>query len=221
MDVLDAITHRRSTRAFLNKAVDKETIQQILDVAKWSPSGTNLQPWNVYILTGETLKKVSAGIVDAFNNGDKGKPEYEYYPTGKVEPYHGRRFSCGMALYKALEIGREDTEKRHQNWVANYQFFGAPVGFVLTLDNHLNKGSWIDAGLFLQSVMLSARGHGLETCPEFSIAEFPHIVKPILGIPNDCTLVTGMALGYGDPDAPVNNYRTEREPVDGFTQWFD
>ncbi len=221
MDVLDAITHRRSTRAFLNKAVDKETIRQILDVAKWSPSGTNLQPWKVYILTGDTLKKVSAGIVDAFNDGDTGKSEYEYYPTAKVEPYHSRRFACGMALYKALEIGREDTEKRHKNWIANYQFFGAPVGLVLTLDNYLNQGSWIDAGLFLQSVMLSARGHGLETCPEFSIAEFPHVVKPLLGIPDDCTLVTGMALGYGDPDAPVNNYRTEREPVDGFTQWFD
>ncbi len=221
MNVLDAITNRRSTREFLDKTVDKETIRQVLDVAKWSPSGTNLQPWKVYILTGKTLKKVSAEIVNAFDSGDAGKAEYEYYPTVKAEPYHSRRFACGMALYKALGIGRGDADKRRQNWVANYQFFGAPVALILTLDNRLRQGAWIDAGLFLQSVMLSARGFGLETCPEFSIAAFPHIIKPLLGIPDSCTLVTGMALGYGAPDAPVNNYRTEREPVDGFTQWFD
>ena len=154
-------------------------------------------------------------------NGEKPNPDYDYYPTEWVEPYKGRRFQCGMDLYKALEIGREDKDKRVEAALANYRFFGAPVTLFFFIDKVMRKGSWVDMGMFLQSVMLTAREHGLGSCPQASTSDYPDLVRNTLGVSDEFSLICGMSLGYPDDEKPVNNYRTAREEVDAFTTWFD
>jgi nitroreductase len=221
MNTTDAIRGRISTRAFLENPVSKETITEILDTASWSPSGTNTQPWKVVVVQGKTKQAITEALLNANKNGDKANPDYDYYPTEWVEPYKGRRFQCGMDLYKALEIGRKDKDKRVEAALANYRFFGAPVTLFFFIDKIMRKGSWIDMGMFLQSVMLTAREHGLGSCPQASTSDYPDLVRDILGVTDEFSLICGMSLGYPDNEKPVNNYRTAREEVDTFTTWFD
>ncbi len=221
MNVTEAIKNRSSTRAYLDKPVPKETITEIFDTARWSPSGTNTQPWKVMIAQGETRKMLSNAFLDALDKGIKPKTEYDYYPLEWIAPYKNRRFECGMALYKALGIGREDTEKRLEAAKANYRFFDAPVAIFFFIDNDLSKGSWFDMGMFLQSVMLTALEHGLATCPQLSMAEYPNIAREIMGVPDNFSLICGVSMGYPDLEKPVNQFRTSREEVNTFTTWFD
>lgn len=221
MDILEAIRTRHSTRAFLDRPVARATVESVLDAARHAPSGVNTQPWQVAVVTGETKRRIAEAIIAARDAGAPENPDYGYYPDHWDEPYKSRRKACGLALYRALGIGRDDVEGRKAAWYRNYQFFGAPVGLLFFIDARLNKGSWIDMGMFLQSVMLAARAHGLASCPQAALAEYPGIVREILAVPADKLLVCGMALGYEDLDAPVNRYRTEREPVTGFTTWHD
>jgi nitroreductase len=219
MDVLETIRRRASTRAYLDKPVDRATVEAILETARWAPSGTNAQPWQVVVVTGETRRKISAALLAERQAGRPENPDYSYYPKQWVEPYKSRRIACGLALYQAMKIGREDKGARLKAWNNNYSFFGAPVGLLFFLDRVLEKGSWIDMGMFIENVMLAALGHGLATCPQASIAEYPDIVRRLVNVPDTRALVCGMALGYPDTNAPVNNYRTAREPVAGFTAW--
>lgn len=219
MEVTDALRARASTRAFLDRNVPRDRIEAILDAARWAPSGVNIQPWQVAVVQGETQARIGRDIIAAREAGVSPNPDYDYYPREWVEPYRGRRKACGLALYGALGIGREDREQQKAAWYANYRFFDAPVGLLFFLDRELGQGAWIDMGLFLQSVMLAATHHGLATCPQAALAEYPDIVREILGYEQRYALVCGMALGYADPDAPVNGFRTEREPVDAFTRW--
>lgn len=221
MNTTDAIRDRISTRAFLDKPVSKETIIEILDTARWSPSGTNTQPWKVIVVQGKSKQAITDALLYANKNGEKPNPDYDYYPTEWVEPYKGRRFQCGMDLYKALEIGREDKDKRVEAALANYRFFGAPVTLFFFIDKVMRKGSWVDMGMFLQSVMLTAREHGLGSCPQASTSDYPDLVRNTLGVSDEFSLICGMSLGYPDDEKPVNNYRTAREEVDAFTTWFD
>jgi nitroreductase len=221
MNTTDAIRGRISTRAFLEKPVSKETIIEILETARWSPSGTNTQPWKVVVVQGKTKQSISDAFLEANKNDVKPNPDYDYYPTEWVEPYKGRRFQCGMDLYKALEIGREDKDKRVEASLANYRFFDAPVTLLFFIDKIMRKGSWIDMGMFLQSVMLTAREHDLGSCPQASTSDYPDLVRDILGVSDEFSLICGMSLGYPDNEKPVNNYRTAREEVDSFTTWFE
>jgi len=221
MEIAEAIRKRQSTRAFLEREVSEQTITAILDTARWAPSGVNTQPWHVAVVRGETKQRIGDEIIAARERGDAENPDYQYYPGQWVDPFKSRRVECGMALYGALGIGREDKDKRKQAWYANYHFFGAPVGLLFFLDRQLAQGSWVDMGMFIQSVMLSALGHGLATCPQASLAEYPDVVRGVLNLPHEWALVCGMALGYAREDAPVNNYRTTRQPVEEFTRWFD
>lgn len=221
MDILEAIRTRHSVRAFLDKPVPRATVEAVLDAARWAPSGVNTQPWEVAVVTGETKRRIAEAIIAARTAKVPENPDYSYYPDRWDEPYKSRRKACGLALYQALGIGRDDTEARKAAWYRNYHFFGAPTGLLFFIDARLNKGSWIDMGMFLQNVMLAARAHGLATCPQAALAEYPGIVREILAMPADKLLVCGMGLGYEDPIAPVNHYRTEREPVAGFTAWHD
>ncbi|MFA7097524.1 MAG: nitroreductase [Gammaproteobacteria bacterium] len=221
MNTLEAIKARRSTRAFLDKPVPRELVHSILDTARWAPSGVNTQPWQVAVITGETKRRIGDAIIAAREAGTPESPDYAYYPERWDEPYKSRRKACGLALYQALGIGRDDQEARKAAWYRNYHFFGAPVGLLFFLDARLSKGSWLDMGMFLQNVMLAAHAHGLATCPQAALAEYPGIVREILGVPADKLLVCGVALGYEDPAAPINGYRTEREPVEAFTTWHD
>lgn len=221
ISVLDAMQQRFSTRAYLDKAVEKETVEQILKSARWSPSGANLQPWQVVVVSGNKKRQLSSDIVQAYEAGIKPHPDYPYYPEKWFEPYQSRRFETGMALYSALGIERKDKERRKRQWKFNYDFFGAPVGLIFLVDKRLGHGCWVDMGMFLQSVMLAALAFGLSTCPQAAIGDYPDIVRDDLGLPDHLSVMCGLAIGYADTKHPVNNYRTEREPVDSFTKWFD
>jgi len=219
MHTLQAIRDRASIRAFLDRDVSKSTVEEILRTARWAPSGTNTQPWQVAVAGREVMARISEKIVAALDRGDERNPDYQYYPHKFVEPYRSRRVTCGKALYEALDIQRDDKEGRKAQWYKNYDGFGAPVVIFVLIDATLEKGSWVDCGMFLQNVMLAAHGLGLGTCPQAALAEFPDIVRKEMGLANDLHLVCGIALGYPDSDAPENQYRTEREEVDAFTTW--
>ncbi|WP_456405632.1 nitroreductase [Thiolapillus sp.] len=220
MNVIEAMKNRISTRAYLDKPVDREAIEQILDAARWAPSGVNTQPWQVAVVRGEVLRKLSEEFLRLAAEGVKPAPDYDYYPGEWIDPYKQRRFKCGMDLYKALDIGREDKEKRLQAALNNYRFFGAPVSLFFFMDKRMGKGSWLDMGMFIQNVMLAAREYGLGTCPQASTADYPDVVREKLGVSGQNLLLCGMALGYPDEAHPVNQYRTAREDVDAFCQWY-
>ncbi len=219
MNVLEAIEGRISTRAYLDRPMEKETIRKILDTARWSPSGVNTQPWQVAVVQGETLQQLSQTFLDRAREGVKPNPDYDYYPGEWVQPYKDRRFQCGMDLYKALAIGREDQEKRREAALNNYRFFGAPASLFFFMDKRLGTGSWLDMGMFIQSVMLAAREYGLGSCPQASTAHYPDVVREALGISTEKLLICGLALGYADQSHPLNQYRTVRESVEAFSTW--
>jgi len=221
MDVLEAMRGRKSTRAYLDQAVTRATIESILEAARWAPSGVNAQPWQVAVVRGAVKERISTALLAARQHNEPERPDYAYYPKEWVEPYKSRRKATGLALYQALNIGKDDAFARLKAWNGNYHFFGAPAGLLFFVDRALSQGAWVDMGMFIENVMLAARAHGLDTCPQASLAEYPDIVRGILNIPATRALVCGMALGYADAGAPVNSYRTEREPVSAFTTWHD
>ena len=219
MNTIDAIKKRHATRGFTQQAVESELIEQILEAARWAPSGVNTQPWNVVVVQNQIKQQLAEEIINARENGQQPNPDYDYYPEQWQEPFKSRRKQCGLALYEALEIRREDTEKQKKAWYNNYHFFGAPVGLIFYIDKQLNKGSWIDMGMFLQNIMLSATDLGLATCPQAAMAEYPDIVRKVLGIEDHFDIVCGMAMGYEDPQHPANSYRLERDLPDNFATW--
>jgi nitroreductase len=217
-EIVDAaITSRRSVRAFLPDPVDEETIRDILRVASRAPSGTNMQPWKVWVTTGETKQKITDAILDSGIRAEKAKwDEYKYYPDQFFEPYYARRRAVGFALYGALGIGKRDVDQMRAQHDRNFVFFDAPVGMIFTIDRRLNHGSWIDHGMFLQSIMIAARGRGLHTCPQAAFAPYHNQIRPVLGIPDEEIVVCGMALGYEDASKRENSLRTERVPLEEF-----
>ncbi|HIG29748.1 MAG TPA: nitroreductase [Verrucomicrobiales bacterium] len=221
MDVLDAIIGRASTRAFLDRPVSRGILHKILDTARWAPSGVNSQPWQVCVVTGESKQRISDSIVAAMEAGHKPNPDYRYYTKEFPELYRERQVACGKALYGALGIQREDKQRRKEQWMKNYHGFGAPAEIFIFIESIMEKGSWLDMGMFVQNIMLAARGCGVETCPQAALAEFPDIVRNELKIDSSRHLICGIAVGYADFTDPVNQYRTERESVDQFTEWFD
>lgn len=220
MDVVNAIEGRLSVREYLDRDVSEEMIRTILETARWAPSGGNMQPWRVAVVKGETKQRITDAIIEARESKSPENPDYIYYPEEWTEPYKERRKACGIALYKALDIGRKEIDRMTDAWYNNYRFFGAPVGLLFFIERHLTQGSWVDMGIFMQSIMLTAKAHGLDTCPQASLADYPDLVRDILNIEDNWALLGGLSLGYGDPDAAVNNYRTEREEVDNFTEWY-
>lgn len=219
MNVTDALHARKSTRAFLDKPVSRETIEQILEAARWAPSGTNTQPWQVAVLMGEKKKALQDQIEAAYRSGVKGGMDYSYYPDQWIDPFLARRRLCGLQLYSALKIGKEDKERRAEQWVANYRSFDAPVMLLFFINRIMDTGSYLDYGMFLQSVMLMAVEQGLATCPQAALGEYPDIVRNFMGYDHDQIVVCGMAMGYEDTSAAINSYRTEREPVSQFTEF--
>ena len=217
--VEEAITTRRSIRAFLPTPVSRATIERILQVAARAPSGTNTQPWKTYVLTGAPLKAMSDRLVAAYDDPEERAlhiEEYAYYPTEWRSPFVDRRRKVGWDLYTLLGIAKTDKERMHAQHRRNYRFFDAPVGLMFTIDRTMRQGSWLDFGMFLQSVMVAARGHGLDTCPQAAFTQFHRIIMDKLGAPDNEQLVCGMSLGVADPKAIENSLVTEREPVSSF-----
>jgi nitroreductase len=217
-----------SVRAFTGKAVPRELLEHILQVASRSPSGTNCQPWKVYVVQGASRKELvdkACAAHDAARTNPalmaKYAEEYDYYPQKWVSPYIERRRENGWGLYGLLGIGKADKDRMHAQHQANFRFFDAPVGLMFTVDRVMGRGSLLDYGTFLQSIMVGARGHGLHTCPQAAWNGFSKMILPHIGAGPDEMLVCGMALGYADETAIVNTFHTPREPVQAFTTWLD
>lgn len=221
MSVKDALINRKSTRAFLDKPVSQNQINKILDAARHAPSGTNTQPWQVAVVTGDSKQKLQGLMEERFRAGEKGQMDYAYYPSDWQDPYKTRRKECGLQMYSTLNITREDKQRQMDQWAANYRAFDAPVMLLFFMDPVMQTGSYMDYGMFLQSIMLMAVEEGLATCPQAALGEYPKVVKEFLGYPEDTILLGGISLGYEDTEALVNSYRTPREEVDSFTRYFD
>lgn len=223
-----AITSRMSVRAFTGQQVSKEVITDILRVASRAPSGTNTQPWKVYVLRGASRDSLVHKVCAA-HDAVRADPElakvyreaYDYYPEQWVSPYIDRRRENGWGLYTLLGIGRGDKEKMHAQHQRNYHFFGAPVGLMFTLDRVMGRGSLVDYGMFLQNLMVAARGRGLHTCPQAAWNSFASIILPHIGAGEGEMLVCGMALGYADESDKVNSFHTPRVAPEDFTHWLD
>ena len=219
-----AITTRRSLRAFLPTPVPRQTVEDILGVASRAASGTNTQPWKAYVLTGEARAALSRKIVALFNDPvarAEHREEYDYYPTEWVSPYIDRRRKVGWDLYGLLGIEKTDKARMHAQHRRNYEFFGAPVGLMFTIDRVMRQGSWLDYGMFLQSVMIAARGRGLDTCPQAAFLQFHRVILEHVGAPASETLVCGMSLGHADPAAIENTLVTERALVAEFARFLE
>lgn len=220
----EAITSRRSVRAFLPVPIPQSTIEDILRVASRAPSGTNTQPWRVRVLTGAAKQRLSNAILAQYNrvSGEPAdQPEYDYYPREWFSPYVDRRRTLGYELYRLLGIGREDKARMHEQMARNFTFFDAPVGMIFSIDRRLGKGSWLDYGFFLEAIAIAARGRGLHTCPQAAFADFPQTISRELAFEPHEMVVCGMSLGFEDESAVENGLRSAREPVAGFTQFLD
>jgi nitroreductase len=228
VSVLDAINSRMSTRAFTPQAVPRELIAELLQLASRAPSGTNTQPWKVYVLQGAS-RDTLVDKVCAAHEALRADPalaseyheQYDYYPEKWVSPYIDRRRENGWGLYGLLGITKGDKDKMHAQHQRNFRFFDAPVGLMFTLDRVMGRGSLLDYGMFLENLMLAARAHGLHTCAQAAWNHFSKIILPHLDAGADEMLVCGMALGYADASAIVNTFHTPRVPVSEFTHWLD
>jgi nitroreductase len=219
VNVTEALATRMSCRAFLPTAVPEATVRAILDGAKQSPSGGNLQPWRVYALTGEPLKVLLALVRTRLPTHPRGEgAEYDIYPAALWEPYRSRRFQCGEDLYATIGVARDDKFARLLQFARNFEFFGAPVGLFFCLDRRLGPPQWSDLGMYMQSVMLLAREHGLHTCAQEAWSMWYRTVGEFLRWPAELMLFSGMALGYRDESAPINTLRTDRATLEEFAE---
>ena len=226
---VDAVMDSRmSARAFTQQPVSRELITEILQIASRAPSGTNTQPWQVYVLQGQSRDSLVAKVVAA-HEAIRANPEvakqyqeqYDYYPTQWVSPFIDRRRENGWGLYGLLGIGKADRDRMHEQQQRNFKFFDAPVGLMFTLNPIMGRGSMFDYGMFVQNIMLAARARGLHTCPQAAWNNFHSIILPHIGAGEGEMLVCGMSLGYADNSDVVNTFRTPRVPVSEFTRWLD
>jgi nitroreductase len=220
-DVEEAVLRRRSIRAFLPKPVPEPLIRRLLEVARWAPSGSNIQPWRVHVLTGKSLQAYTDGLIAAARGGEPRAMEYNYYAPKWREPYLARRRACGFGLYGAMGIAREDTAGRTRAHERNYQFFGAPAGMLFWIPSDLEHGSWLDYGMFIHTIILAAYGCGLAATAQGALGECPHVAHKMFNVGDDWKLIGGLSLGWPDPDAPVNLFQPDRIDVDEFTTWLD
>ncbi|MFG1242623.1 nitroreductase [Xanthobacter sp. V7C-4] len=217
----EAIRSRRSVRAFLPTPVPDQILARILELGARAPSGSNIQPWQVAVLRGEPLAALTRELHALSLAGDPGREDYAYYPRQWREPYLGRRRKVGWDLYGTLGIAKRDIERMRQQHARNFLFFDAPVGLVFTIDRDLERGSWLDYGMFLQNIMIAARSFGLDTCPQAAFNTYGAVIARRLAIPDTQMVVCGMALGYADATAPENRLETERESLEGFVRFVD
>ena len=219
-----AITSRRSIRAFLDRPVAQEDIEKILEVAARAPSGTNTQPWKVYVLTGQARSALSSAILAVHLDPELSRQhteEYPYYPREWVSPFIDRRRKVGWDLYSLLGLTRDDKAGMAAQHARNFRFFDAPVGLIFTIDRVMEQGSWLDYGMFLQNIMVAARGRGLDTCPQAAFTQYHRIIAEQLRLPANETVVCGMALGWADPAKIENSLVTEREPIASFVHFME
>lgn len=220
MDVLEAIQARKSVRAFKPDPVPVETISKLLAIAQRAPSGTNTQPWHVYVCTGEVKRAISADVLEMVQAGTgKGYEDFDYYPATWKDVHNNRRREVGWSLYSLVGVEKGDRAGSARQAMRNFLFFDAPVGIFVTVDSYLRWGSWSDTGMYIQTIMLAAKGLGLDTCPQAAWIPYQEPVRNHLGIPEDQSLVTGMSLGFADPDKIENTLVSEREAVENVVRY--
>lgn len=220
MNVSEALDSRMSCRAFLDKAVPEATVRSIIEQARRAPSGGNLQPWFVDVVTGEPLRTLLARVAERVPQHPLGEDtEYNIYPPNLDEPYRSRRFKCGEDLYATIDIARGDKPRRIQQYQRNFTLFGAPVALFFSLDRNMGMDQWADVGMFMQSIMLLAREFGLHTCPQEAWASWHRVVGEFLGLPPHRMLFCGMSLGYRDESHPINRLRTDRAALEEFASF--
>lgn len=220
MNVTEAIRGRHSVRAFTSQPVPRPLVEEILDTARWSPSGGNLQPWHVHVVAGEVRDRLVQRVAEMLQEHPLGmEPEYHVYPPKLQEPYRGRRFKVGEDMYACIGVARDDRAGRVRQFARNWEFFGAPVGLIFTLDRAMQQGQWSDMGMLIQNIMLLARERGLDSCAQESWASWHMLLRQELGIPEQQMVFCGLALGYADHSAPINSLRTDREAVQNFARF--
>lgn len=217
----DIITSRRSVRGFLPDLVDRALIVRLLELARWAPSGNNIQPWNVHVVIGNRRDALAQALSALFEADEPPADEYPYYPAQWRSPYIDRRRETGWSLYGTLGIKKGDYAATKRQHARNFRFFDAPVALFFAIDKDLALGSWLDYGMFIQNVMIAARALGLHTCPQAALNHYPDVVREHLGLTEDQMLVCGMALGYEDVNEPANTFRTTRLPVSEFTTFHE
>lgn len=211
MIVTEAVKRRMSCRAFRPDPVPDDVLATILETALWSPSGSNMQPWHIHVLTGEKRDRLVANIAARSDKLPEGEgSDFAFAPTPLAEPYKARSRACGMALYEAIGIDRTDRAGRLKQYAENLTFFGAPVGLFFTVDRAFDRGQWGDIGMLMQTIMLLACEHGLDTCAQQSWVSWHKTVATLLNMPENHRLVCGMSLGYRDDTHPINQWRTDR-----------
>ena len=216
------IAGRHAVRAFLPDPVPREVVEGILAVARRAPSGTNLQPWRVHVLLGGARSRLVDAVCAAYDSSAAGhEPEYDYYPAEFFEPYLARRRKIGWGLYGLLGIAKGDRQRMHGQMRRNFEFFGAPVGLIFSIDRRMGRGGWLDYGMFLQNVMIAARARGLDTCPQVAWLPYHRIIAGQLGFAAEEQLVCGMCLGHADPAAIENSLATERADLAEFVVFHD
>jgi len=221
MNTFEAIKSRKSVRAFTSQKVDRATIEKILNAAKCAPSGVNMQPWKVSVLTGQSKESLSDKMEQAFRDGVKQKMDYAYYPKVFEGVYKERRKEMGLLMYTKLGITREDKQRQIDQWALNYRAFNAPVMLIFSIDSSLEQGSYLDYGMFIQTIMIAAVDLGIATCPQAALGEYPDIVRKELGLGDNEEIVCGMSLGYEDRNHNVNSFDTSRIELSDFVNFFD
>ncbi|WBL76776.1 nitroreductase [Bradyrhizobium xenonodulans] len=198
----EIIVGRFACRDYSDAPVSRQTVEQILRVARFAPSGANIQPWRAYVLAGTDKDRVSAALLEAHQTcRDEHISEYKYYANELPDPYLTRRQEFGRLFYGSLGIAQSDVEARSRQTAKNYAFFGAPVGLIVTIDRRLEVGSWLDLGMFVQNVMLAAAGHGLQSCPQETFSRYHRILRPLLSIPAEHIVVCGISIGRAKCEA--------------------
>ena len=221
MNIKEAIEKRFSVRAYTKEVPDIETIKAILKTAGTAPSGGNIQPWKVYVLSENAKNELSKKTLYNFDNGVQEDIEYDIYPKPLADEYKKRRYECGADMYNALAIGKDDLDSRFKQIRENYSFFGAPLGMIITIDKSFGKNGWGHVGMFLENLWLSAIDHGLGICLQESWSIYPKTVKEFTKHPDNEIVWCGVAVGYEDSSNPINQYRTKREDLDSFVKFID
>jgi nitroreductase len=220
MDVFEAVASRYSCRAFLPTPVPEKIVRDILERAGRAASGGNLQPWRVHALAGKKLEALRAIIRSRLDELPRFEgAEYDIYPRDLKEPYESRRHRSGVMLYQSVGVTREDRAGRYRQYARNFLFYDAPVGMFFSIDRSMGPPQWSDLGGYIQTVMLLARDYGLHSCAQEAWTHLHKTLPPFLGLPPEYMLFCGMALGHADPDAPINNWRSPREPLEAFASF--
>jgi nitroreductase len=220
-DAIDKVMRgRTAVRRFLDRPVGRKLVEEILELARTAPSNSNTQPWKVYVVAGQTRQALSDAIGEAHrDHPERYSPCYKHLPDVLAEEYQARQNGFAARYYGCLGIARTDLAARARQTGHNFRFFGAPVGFIFTIDRTLERGSWLDYGMFLQNLMLAAKARGLDTCPQISFVKYHDIIRRHLPITDRETVVCGMSMGYADLNEQVNFLRLPREPVSTFTSF--